>query len=151
MNHHWCRRRRCECTPKTFDLVKIRAKSLKIRAKYVDIWAKCVNTFAKSLFCFVFTKMPPKIKVQTFFWRSFSLEYFWQVWGNLGKNSSHPLTICLLLHLFREPHALALLGQEIKGNSADDLKTRPATHSDEFTKNLFFIALIFINCFMFFY
>jgi len=36
-------------TPKTFDLVKIRAKSLKFRAISVEIWAKCLNTFEKSL------------------------------------------------------------------------------------------------------
>jgi len=36
--------------PKTFDFVKIRAKSLEIRAKSVEIWAKCLNTFAKSLY-----------------------------------------------------------------------------------------------------
>jgi len=29
----------CKHTPKSFDLVKIRAKSLKIRDKYVEIWA----------------------------------------------------------------------------------------------------------------
>jgi len=36
--------------PKTFDMVKIRTKSLKIWAKPVEIWAKCVKTFAKSLY-----------------------------------------------------------------------------------------------------
>jgi len=40
----------CKRTPKTFDLVKIWAKSLKIQAKSMEIWAKCVNTFAKSLY-----------------------------------------------------------------------------------------------------
>jgi len=36
--------------PKTFDLVKIRAKSLEIQAKSVEIWAKCVNAFAILLY-----------------------------------------------------------------------------------------------------
>jgi len=40
---------RCKGTSKSFDLVKIRAKSLEVRAKSVEIWAKCVKTFAKSL------------------------------------------------------------------------------------------------------
>ena len=30
--------------PKTFNVVKIWAKSLKIRAKSVEIWAKCMKT-----------------------------------------------------------------------------------------------------------
>ena len=40
---HWCRRRGCRgCkrTPKSFDLLKIWAKSLKIWAKSLKIWAK---------------------------------------------------------------------------------------------------------------
>jgi len=48
----WCRRRGCrECkrTPKSFDLLKIRAKSLKIRAKSLKIWAKSLKIWAKSL------------------------------------------------------------------------------------------------------
>ena len=50
--YHWCRRRWCKgCnrTPKTFDLVKIHAKS-------VEIWAKFVKTFAKSLYVLWFHK-----------------------------------------------------------------------------------------------
>jgi len=78
-------------TPKTFDLVKIRYKT-------VDIWAKCVKTFAKSLYVLRFRKNAPKIKVQTFFWRScYYLVLFGQVrknlgmfGGNSGKNPSHP-------------------------------------------------------------
>jgi len=41
--------RGCKRTPKSFDLVKIRAKFLKIRAKSVEIWSQCVKTFANSL------------------------------------------------------------------------------------------------------
>jgi len=40
----------CKCTPKNFELVKIRAKSLKIRAKSVEIWAKCVKTLGILLY-----------------------------------------------------------------------------------------------------
>jgi len=42
---HWCRRQRCrgcKCTPKSFDLVKIRAKSLKTFTNTIKIWAKMV-------------------------------------------------------------------------------------------------------------
>jgi len=42
--------RGCYRTPKTFDLLKIRAKSLKMWAKSVEIWAKFVKTFGKSLY-----------------------------------------------------------------------------------------------------
>ena len=48
----WCRRwgwRGCKCTPKSLDVVKIRAKSLKIRTKSTEIWEKSVKTLAKSL------------------------------------------------------------------------------------------------------
>jgi len=31
-----------------------------------------------------------KMNAVVFFGRSFSLEFFGQVWGNLGKNHSHP-------------------------------------------------------------
>jgi len=45
----WCRKREYRRTPKSFDLRKIREKSLKIREKSVEIWAKSVKTFAKYL------------------------------------------------------------------------------------------------------
>ena len=47
----WCRRRvaRGQPHPKSFELVKIRAKSPKIRAKCEEIWAKYVPIFAKFL------------------------------------------------------------------------------------------------------
>jgi len=47
--HQWYRKRVCKCNPKSFDLVKIRTKSLKIRAKSREIWAKYVETFVKFL------------------------------------------------------------------------------------------------------
>jgi len=50
---NWWRRQWCRGyngTPKSFDLVKIRAKSLNIWEKYVEIWAKYEKTFAKSLY-----------------------------------------------------------------------------------------------------
>ena len=69
----WCRRRGCKRTIKSFDLVKIRAKSLKIREKPV-------KTFAKSLK--IWTEMPPNVvwlekkwfptfseSYEDFFWR----------------------------------------------------------------------------------
>jgi len=43
----WCRR--CGCKRKSFDLSKIRAKSLKIRAKSLKIWAKSMLKFPKYL------------------------------------------------------------------------------------------------------
>jgi len=45
----WCRRCGCKRTPKSFDLSKIRAKSLKIRAKSLKIWAKSMLKFPKYL------------------------------------------------------------------------------------------------------
>ena len=75
---HWCRRRRCRgCnrTPKTFDLVKIWAKSLEIREKSVEIWAKFVKRF-------------PKSKCRRFFWRSYFLVLIGQGKGNVRKNVS---------------------------------------------------------------
>jgi len=36
----WCRRRGCKRTTKSFDLSKIRAKSLKIWAESLKIWAE---------------------------------------------------------------------------------------------------------------
>ena len=74
-------------TPKTFDLVKIRPKSLKIRTKSVEILAKCVKTFAKSLYVlWIYKKWHPKSKCRRFLLRSrFHLMLFGQVRGNLGK------------------------------------------------------------------
>jgi len=88
---HLCRRRGCggcKRDPKTFDLVKIREKSLKIRAKSrkfgQNVWIPSQNR----CMCFDFTNMAPKSnKVQTFFWRScFYLVLYGQVSRNLGKN-----------------------------------------------------------------
>jgi len=48
----WCGRWGCrgwKRTPKSFDLLKIRTKSLKIRAKSVKILAKSMSMFAKCL------------------------------------------------------------------------------------------------------
>ena len=94
---HWCSRRGCrgwKRIPKTFDLVKIRAKSIKLRAKSVEIWQKCVKTFAKALYVLALIsqnlqKWPPKIKVPPFFsWRScYYFVLFGEVRGNLGKGN----------------------------------------------------------------
>jgi len=45
----WCRRRGCKHTPKSFELLKIWAKSLKIWAKSRKIWAKSLKIQTKSL------------------------------------------------------------------------------------------------------
>jgi len=132
-NNQWYRRwvwSGCKRTPKSFDLVKIRAKSLKIREKSVESWAKCVKTFA--MMCTDFLKWRPKSKCRllnflkaiffNFFrassgtfgknrawcaliWKKWAENemkcshffggnsfgvFFGQVWGNLGKNPSHP-------------------------------------------------------------
>jgi len=52
--------------PKSFDLVKILAKTLKIRAKSGEIWAKCVKTFAKSIDVLCFFLNGAQNGVQTF-------------------------------------------------------------------------------------
>jgi len=40
------------------------------------------------------------IKCSRFFWRSFCLEFFGQVWGDLGKILSHPQMFdCSYTHL----------------------------------------------------
>jgi len=68
--------------------VKIPAKSLEIRAKFVDIWAKCVKTFANPL-CFDFTKIGPKIKMQTVFFGGMFLfsssGKLGEIWPTLGE------------------------------------------------------------------
>jgi len=59
----WCSRRGCwgwKRTPKTFDLVKIQAKS-------VEFWVNVWKPWQNCCMCFDFTKMPSKSKVQTFF------------------------------------------------------------------------------------
>jgi len=84
----WCRRRGCrECkrTPKSFDLVKIREKSLKI-------WANVWKNFEKSFDVLLFWKSGAQNKnanrffgVNFFSFLQASDGKFGQVWGNLGK------------------------------------------------------------------
>jgi len=45
----WCRRRVCKRTPKSFDLLKIRAKSLEILAKSLKIWAKMAPNVCRKI------------------------------------------------------------------------------------------------------
>ena len=82
VKNHLCRmqgRRECNHTPKSFDLMKIREKS-------VDIWAKYVKTFAKSLYVLWFCKNGTQHQSANFFWRSsLYLVLFGQVRGDLGK------------------------------------------------------------------
>jgi len=86
MCSHWCRRWGCNRIPKTLDLANIRKKYLKIRA---NLWKFGQNVWKPSqncCMCFDFSKMAPKIKVQTILWWScFYLVLFGQARKNLGK------------------------------------------------------------------
>ena len=77
---HWCWRRgcrKCKHTPKSFDLLKILAKSFKI-------WAKSLKTFTNSVK--VWAKMAPNI-----FWcEKTGAKFSGEVCANSGKNHSHP-------------------------------------------------------------
>jgi len=88
-----------QAPPKSFDLLKILAKSLKIWVKSLKIWAKtapnvCRKTQIRPFFrghtknrtsCSLQEKME-KI------WATGAQKLFGQVWGNSGKNPSHPQT-----------------------------------------------------------
>jgi len=66
-----CVRGGMQAHPKTFDLVKI-------RAKFVNIWAKCVDTFAKSLCVFWFHKNDTQNQSADFFLEvMFLFRSFW--------------------------------------------------------------------------
>jgi len=66
--------------PKTFDLVKVRVKS-------VEIWAKCVKTFAKSLHVLSFYKNGIQNQsADAIFWRScFYVIIFGNARGKFGQ------------------------------------------------------------------
>ena len=78
---HWCRRRGCNCTPKSFNLVRIRAKSEEICAKYVQI-------FGKLLYVLWFCKNGTQ-KISLFFCNSCINWLFsgnWRkIWGSFGE------------------------------------------------------------------
>jgi len=105
MNVHWCWRRECNRTPKSFDLVKIREKSLKIRTKSVEIWAKFVERFAKLLH--VLWSYENGTQNQSadvlffgghvFLFFSGKLGEFGQVRGNLSKNGAWSVLWCFLI------------------------------------------------------
>jgi len=83
--HHawprWCRRRGCKRTTQNLWFGENPGK----------ICGNLGKMSPNRCMCFDFTKMAPKIKVQTVFWRScFYLFFFGQVRENLGKNPSHP-------------------------------------------------------------
>ena len=86
--NHWCRRRGCsrwKYIPTSFDLVKIRAKS-------VEIWAKSLKILSNSRkYEQKWRPTAPKITWRAFFWMSLFMEsHFGQVWENSGKNPLHP-------------------------------------------------------------
>ena len=78
---HCCKRRgyrRCNRTPKSSDLVKIRAKSLNIRAKSVEIGSQ------NRCMCFYFVKWHPNSKCRRFF--LFLEIMFFVLFGLVGGN-----------------------------------------------------------------
>jgi len=88
MLHHWCRKRGCKRTPKSFDLVKIREKSLKIREKFVEIWTKSLKAFTKSLKMWANPSWKDEQNgaqnnMKSFFWRSLSFMDFFS--GKFGR------------------------------------------------------------------
>jgi len=117
----WCRRRGCRwCkrTPKSFDLVETRLKSLKIRAKSVKTFANSLQLRAKMApnVCDLkeiapnvlsFEKMAPKITRRRFFLEVIRNAVFMHKkiifrasLRKFGQKSFAPPKICLLLHLW---------------------------------------------------
>jgi len=102
--------RGCKCTPKSFDLVKIREKSQGRLGKSVQTFTKSLKIWANSWkFEQEWRPAAPKIT-----WRAFFLEvtfygdFFGYVSENSGKNASHPekiacsFTCVLHRHRFRD-------------------------------------------------
>jgi len=84
---HWCRRRRCRGVSAPPKLLIWWKSGQKHSQSGQNLWKFGKNSQNRCM-CFDFTKMAPKIKVQTliFLWRScFYLVLFGQVRGNLGK------------------------------------------------------------------
>ena len=96
----WCRRRGCRCTPKSFDLVKIRAKSVKTFAKYLKIWTKLAPNVCRCTWRPAFFGGHPGRRSFEKCLHKKCSKSFGQVWGNWGKNPFHPQKFCLLLHLW---------------------------------------------------
>ena len=72
-------------TPKSFELVKIRAKSPKIRAKCEEI-AKNVQIFAKLLYVRLFYKNGTQNDSEDVFWRlCFNLVFLEVSWVKFGQ------------------------------------------------------------------
>ena len=93
----WYRRKGCRCTPKSFDLSKIREKYLKICAKSLKIREKSLNILAKSRqkwhpSLFDFKRWRPtfaEIQVKTFFGRHTKKRSSWSLWENICSQKSH--------------------------------------------------------------
>jgi len=96
----------CKCTPKCFDLVKIRAKSVEVCAKFVKTFIKPLKIYANSI------KIRAKIWRPTCFalkkWRPKSYEirikcgpkFFRAILGKFGQKYFSSPKICLLHHLW---------------------------------------------------
>jgi len=89
---HWCRRRGCNLTPKSFDLVKIQAKSHKIQATSLRTFWNSLKIWAKMALHMLWFENGARIDMKSLF-----LEITWcpiwffaQVWENPGKIPSHP-------------------------------------------------------------
>jgi len=107
---HWCRRRGCrwyKCTPKSFDLVKIRTKSLKIRTKSLKtftnslkIWANYLEKWAKMApnMLSIWKKTRPKWHEELFLGGHF-FGIFSSKFGRIRPKTCASQKICPLLNL----------------------------------------------------
>jgi len=97
MLHHWCRRRGCRRTTKSFDLMKIRGNLGKISENFHKIPENLRKPWKYEQ---KWRTTAPKRTWRTFFWRS---EFFLgQVRENSNKNLSHSQKYaCYLLHYHR--------------------------------------------------
>jgi len=100
---YWCRKRgckRCNRTPRSFELVKIRAKSTKIRAKCEEIWEKYVQTSAKLLYVCLFCKNGTQNESEDVFVGGHFLSKFFRAsLRKFGQKFFATPKICVLLHL----------------------------------------------------
>ena len=90
----WCRRRGCKRTPKSFDLSKIRAKSLKIWEESLKNRQNLWKLHAKMATNVVWlqkmaTNICRKINVGLLFWRSHQKRSSWSLWEKICRQKSH--------------------------------------------------------------